>query len=194
MLLSIDSLITTASKIIDPNNDAPAKYKQKTTFKRKKCFFRVFCQKSRNGLLDNFVERIELYYHLAVQEKPTLFEWNEKCNEKIFKIDFFKNDPNNDGQQFFFPNNDAFKKIGIWLYIGSKLIYILITRWIRIIFHNFILYFMKTQFFVPGVPLRDLKNFFCLPCANEFYRSIEQVVLITNMTFFFKISRLIREI
>jgi hypothetical protein len=38
-LLSIDSLITTASKIIDPNNDAPAKYKQETTFKRKNVFF-----------------------------------------------------------------------------------------------------------------------------------------------------------
>ena len=72
-LISIDSLITTASKIIDPNNDAPAKYKRKTTFKEKKTFFRVLCEKSRNGLLDNFVERIELYYHLAVHEKPTLF-------------------------------------------------------------------------------------------------------------------------
>ena len=38
-LLSIDFLITTASKIIDPNNDAPAKYKRKTTFKEKKGFF-----------------------------------------------------------------------------------------------------------------------------------------------------------
>ena len=38
-LLSIDFLITTASKIIDPNNDAPAKYKRKTTFKEKKVFF-----------------------------------------------------------------------------------------------------------------------------------------------------------
>jgi hypothetical protein len=71
-LLSIDSLITTASKIVDPNNDAPAKYKQKSTFKEQKYFFRVFCEKSRNGLWDNFVERIELYYHLAVHEKPTL--------------------------------------------------------------------------------------------------------------------------
>ena len=37
-LLCTDSLITTASKIIDPNNDAPAKYKQQTTFKEKKFF------------------------------------------------------------------------------------------------------------------------------------------------------------
>ena len=72
-LLSIDSLITTASKIIDPNNDAPAKYKGKTTFQEKKAFFHVFCGKSRYGLLDNFVERIELYYYLAVHEKLTMF-------------------------------------------------------------------------------------------------------------------------
>ncbi len=71
-LLSINSLITTASKIIDPNNDTPAKYKQKTTFKEQKYFFRIFCEKSRKDLLDNFAERIELYYHLAVHEKPTL--------------------------------------------------------------------------------------------------------------------------
>ncbi len=72
-LLSIDSLITTASKIIGPNNDSPAKYKRKTTLKEKKYFFRLFCEKSRTGLLDNFVERIELYYNLAVHEEPTLF-------------------------------------------------------------------------------------------------------------------------
>jgi hypothetical protein len=60
-LLGIDSVITTASKILDPNNDAPAKYKRKTTFNEKKEFFRVFCAKSRNGPSDNFVERIKLY-------------------------------------------------------------------------------------------------------------------------------------
>ena len=46
---------------------------RKTTFKEKKDFFRVFYEKSRDSLLDNFVERIELYYYLAVHEKPTLF-------------------------------------------------------------------------------------------------------------------------
>ena len=39
LLLNIDSLITTASKIIDPNNDAPAKYKQKLLLKKKYSFF-----------------------------------------------------------------------------------------------------------------------------------------------------------
>jgi len=42
-LSGIDSLITTPSKIIDPNNDAPAKYKQKPTFGEKKSFFHVSC-------------------------------------------------------------------------------------------------------------------------------------------------------
>jgi hypothetical protein len=33
------SLITMSRRIIDPNNDAPAKYKQKPTFGEKKLFF-----------------------------------------------------------------------------------------------------------------------------------------------------------
>jgi hypothetical protein len=73
LLLSIDSLITTASKIIDPNNDAPAKYKRKTTFKEKKAFFGAFSRKSSDGLYDSFVEQMKFYYYLAVHEKPTTF-------------------------------------------------------------------------------------------------------------------------
>jgi hypothetical protein len=61
-LLGIDSVITTTSKILDPNNDAPAKYKRKTTFNEKKHFFRVFCEKPKNGPSDDLVEWIELYH------------------------------------------------------------------------------------------------------------------------------------
>ncbi len=41
-LSGIDSLITTPSRIVDPNKDAPAKYKQKLTFEEKKTFFARF--------------------------------------------------------------------------------------------------------------------------------------------------------
>jgi hypothetical protein len=52
----------TVSKILDPNNDAPGKYKGKTTSNEKKDFFRIFCKKSRKGPSINFVERIKLYH------------------------------------------------------------------------------------------------------------------------------------
>ena len=46
LLISIDSLITTVNKIIDLNNDAPAKYKRKATFEEKKAFF-TFSMRNR---------------------------------------------------------------------------------------------------------------------------------------------------
>jgi hypothetical protein len=46
----LDSLITTASKIIDPNNDAPAKYKQKPSFEEKNVFSRFLLGKTAKVL------------------------------------------------------------------------------------------------------------------------------------------------
>jgi hypothetical protein len=62
-LFCIDSLITALQQNIC----------QKLFLKKKNIFFGVFFEKSRNSLLYNFVERIELYYYRAVQEKPTFF-------------------------------------------------------------------------------------------------------------------------
>ncbi len=65
-LSGIDSLITTPSKIIDPNNDAPAKCKEKLTFEEKKPFMTFPVRKSTKGPIYNFVERIKLYYNPKV--------------------------------------------------------------------------------------------------------------------------------
>ena len=67
LLLSIDSLITTASKIIDLNNDAPAKYMRKPAFQEKTLFLTIPFKKSTKGLLDSFVERIKFYHKPKVQ-------------------------------------------------------------------------------------------------------------------------------
>ncbi len=48
-----------------------------------------------------------------VREEAIMIEQKPQGSEKIFDIDQKKSDPNNDGQQFFVPNNDAFTKIGI---------------------------------------------------------------------------------
>ena len=36
-----------------------------------------------------------------------MFLWDAESYEKIVEMDEKKIDPNNDGQQFFYPNNDA---------------------------------------------------------------------------------------
>ncbi len=36
-----------------------------------------------------------------------MFLWNAGCDGKIPEMDQKNSDPNNEGQQFFFPNNDA---------------------------------------------------------------------------------------
>ena len=47
---------------------------------------------------------------------------------------------------------------------------------------------------MPGVPFRYSKKSFCLHSICYLYRSIEQNILIMNITFFFNISQMIRGI
>jgi hypothetical protein len=72
LLSRTKTLITTLSKITDPNNNAIAKYMGKTNFKEKKQFLTFLIWKSNYGPLDNFVERIKLYHLSAVGEKATM--------------------------------------------------------------------------------------------------------------------------
>ena len=72
LLLGTETLITTPSKIIDPNNNAPAKYMQKPNLKEKKLFFTSPVWDSNQGPWDNFVERIKLYHIPAVREKSSM--------------------------------------------------------------------------------------------------------------------------
>ena len=86
-----------------------------------------------------------------------------------------------------FPNYDASTKICVWMYIELKLIFILWIRWSLIVLHNLILYFMKTQFFVPRVPLGYLEKTFLssfnlehlqidrFQCADYEYRIIFEI-------------------
>ena len=73
LLLGTKTLITTASKITDPNNNAPAKYVWKTYLEEKTMISRFPVRKIDEGFLDNFVEKMKLYHALKVGEKLTLF-------------------------------------------------------------------------------------------------------------------------
>ncbi len=69
LLSGTKTLITTISKITDPNNNAPAKYMGKTNFKEKKRFFIFPVGKTNYGPRDNFVERMKLYHLPKVGQK-----------------------------------------------------------------------------------------------------------------------------
>ena len=67
-LLGDMSLITASSIIMVPNYDTPAKYIGEFIFQEKKHFSRVLQGDRKEGVLDNFVERVRFYHNLAVHD------------------------------------------------------------------------------------------------------------------------------
>ncbi len=91
-------------------------------------------------------------------------------------------------------NNNTSIETCIWPYIRQKLMSPLIIDWLRSFFHNSILSFIKTRFFMSGIPFRYSKTLFCHFSIYDFDRSIEEWMLITNIILFFYIHRVIRDI
>ena len=60
----------------------------------------------REGVLDNFVERIRFCHNPKVHDDWIIIWWLEKLQEKTFENIKKKSVPNNDTQQIFVPNND----------------------------------------------------------------------------------------
>ena len=67
-LLSDMSPITAPSTKMVPNNDTPAKYIEKLISQEKTLFSRVWQGDRREGVLDNFVERVRFYHNLEVHD------------------------------------------------------------------------------------------------------------------------------
>ena len=61
-------IITASSIIMVPNYDTPAKYIGEFIFQEKKHFSRVLQGDRKEGVLDNFVERVRFYHNLAVHD------------------------------------------------------------------------------------------------------------------------------
>ena len=67
-LISDMSPITAPSIKMVLNNDTPAKYIRKLISQEKKHFSRVLEGDRREGVLDNFVERVRFYHNPAVHD------------------------------------------------------------------------------------------------------------------------------
>ena len=115
-------------------------------------------------------------------------------SRKVVWSSLKKNFPNNNTQLIFVPNYNTSTEIGLWVYIQQKLIAILTAWWTLMVFRNFISFFMISQFFVPGVPLRYSKKIFRLRLIFDINKAIDLSVLIKNIVLFFKIRRVIRKI
>ena len=91
------------------------------------------------------------------------------------------------------PNNGTSIKTGIWLHIRQKLMSTLVVWSIGIVSTTLFI-FLKKSIFCAWSNLRHSKQIFCHFCIHGLYKSIRQSMLITNITLFFNISRVIRNI
>jgi hypothetical protein len=122
-----------------------------------------------------------------------LLKWVEKAwnNSISYRMGVL----HNDYQLIFGPENNAPTRVGVSLRILQKIgSNVSSLRNPDPFLQLYFVLYDYSIFFVPEIPLKYYRKWFCLCSIFSLCRSVEQNVLITNIKLFFKISLETREI